>query len=169
MLPILPPPGPRRDASVAEHLLPPERPPSRRVKWIAVIIAGVLVSLALLAAILVLTSPLGPGDCFFIIHVRPEGSNSSVEIAHVCREMLPTSTYLWIRDPEGGIALAATPFSNLTDANWGTNRALYIDADPDEAGIRPGDSVLVERLAYPSGSWVAVADLAGSYDMGALQ
>ncbi len=104
----------------------------------------------------VLSTP--PRIDMMTLTVQTRGENWSLEVVTVSAGKLPERTYLLIRDSQGGIALAPTPWANLTMAAWAEHKAFYQDASPAVAEIRAGDLLLVSRLAYPAGSQVAISD-----------
>ena len=85
------------------------------------------------------------------VAVNQAGANWSIEILTAPAGEFPTSTYLRIWDSLGSPSLARTAFSNLTVAHWDVYRVVYRDAYPGVTEIRPSDSILIDRAAYPSG------------------
>jgi flagellin-like protein len=116
----------------------------------------VAITVVLAAVLYVMVSGLigGPGTTPVAmgVNIRQTGANWSVEIATAPSGKVPTLTYLLIKDQNGVIKLAKTAFSALTLANWNTNKAQFQDANPSVTDIRAGDSLLIDRVTYPSGT-----------------
>lgn len=102
------------------------------------------------------------------ITVRPAGANLSLDFIAVPPGLLPTSTHLLMRNPSGAVVLTEVAFSSLTTAHWGTYRVLYRHANSDAVEIASGDSLLVNREAYPAGSTFVIEDGARVLTSGSL-
>ena len=157
------------------YYVPPRRDDSSKVLIIVLVVIVVVVAATVgLAAVFyfmvsgLLTDGGGPGPRAMGVSVQatPDGTNWSVVIQTGPSGELPASTYLLIRNPQGVIVLSRTSFSGLT---WPTNHAVYADASPTVTEIRPGDSLLISRTTYPSGSQIEISDDAGVLTSRTLQ
>ncbi len=124
----------------------------------------VAITVVLAAVVYVMVSVIlrpPPDIVTMTVSIDARGSNWSVEVIQSAPGLTPATTYLLVRDAQGGIALARTPWSSLTLANWGTYRAAYQDANPADPDIRAGDSLVLDRTRYPTGSSIEVLSDSG--------
>ncbi len=166
MMPVRPPPYPIRQASRGSA--PPYAVPLHASSgWRS---AGIILAVVLVVSITTVGAwavmRVECLDCcvdcwqpptYMSWYVRATDGNWTIESVHAPPGMLPASTFLQVRDASGVTSLERTPFSDLSEANWASLRALYLDANPGDPGIRPGDSLVLERAAFPEGSTFTIS------------
>ncbi len=132
----------------------------------------VAITVVLAAVLYVMVSGLltgpgtGPRAMAVNIRLTADGSNWSVEITQIPSGEQPATTYLLVRSNQGVIILAKTGFSTLT---WNANKAIYQDANAQKTEVASGDSLLLWKTTYPSGSVIEISDDAGTLTSRTLQ
>ena len=122
----------------------------------------VAITVVLAAVLYVMVSGLisGPGAGPRALGLNPisAGTNWSLEFTTVPAGLVPSTTFLLVRDQNGALQLARTAFTAL---DWTGEQCLYQDANPSEAEIRAGDSLVLNKAQYPSGTRIEISDNAG--------
>ncbi len=132
----------------------------------------VAITVVLAAVLYVMVSGLltgpgtGPRAMAVNIRLTADGSNWSVEITQIPSGEQPSTTYLLVRSNQGVIILAKTGFSTLT---WNVNKAIYQDANGQKTEVASGDSLLLWKTRFPSGSVIEISDDAGTLTSRTLQ
>jgi len=124
----------------------------------------VAITVVLAAVLYVMVSVIlrpPPDIVTMTVSVEARGTNWSVEVIQAAPGQVPSATYLLVRNPGGGIALARTPWTNLAPGNWATYKAAYQDANPADPNIVAGDSLLLDRERYPVGSSIEILSDSG--------
>ncbi len=103
----------------------------------------------------------GPHTLGLNIIRSPDEMNWSVELTSVPPGLMPSSTYVQIRNSTGGVLLSKVQFSALTAAAWNTYEAEYVDNNPSNAALLPADVLLSDRATYPTGSVLEISDFVG--------
>jgi len=135
----------------------------------------VAITVVLAAVLYVMVSGLltgpgtGPRAMAVNIRLTADGSNWSVEITQIPSGEQPATTYLLVRSNQGVITLAKTPFGGTNGLTWNANKAIYQDANPTKTEVSAGDSLLLFKTTYPSGSVIEISDDAGTLTSRTLQ
>ena len=92
------------------------------------------------------------------VTVARDGANWSVTFTEVPAGRLPSEMYLLIRNASGGIVFLRTSFSDLTTANWSTDRILYVDGNPGVPEVMRGDGLRIDLASYQEESVIEISD-----------
>jgi len=134
-----------------------------------ILMVAITVVLAAVLYVMVMTIIVPPEKiATMTVSIQQRGESWSVEVISAPSNPLPSSTYLLVRDPDGVLLLATTLWSELTQKNWETYKALYQDANPTSEAIRTGDSLLLSVAAYPAGSSIVIMSDSGQMASGKL-
>jgi flagellin-like protein len=146
------------------------RKDERAVSPVIATILMVAITVVLAAVLYVMVSGLiagpGGGPRAMGINAVSAGTNWSVEFIDVPTGLVPATTYLLVRDSSGGLQLARTTFASL---DWTGEQVVFQDANPGESEIKAGDSLLMSKSQYPSGSRIEISDDLGSLASRTLQ
>ncbi|OGS51023.1 MAG: hypothetical protein A3K65_05915 [Euryarchaeota archaeon RBG_16_68_12] len=135
-----------------------------------ILMVAITVVLAAVLYVMVSAFIIRPPDIgTMTVSVRQRGQNWSVEVVQAQTNPVPASTFLLVKDPNGALRLARTPWASLTQASWGANKAFYQDANPADPTIRTGDSLLLSAAAYPAGSTIEISSDTTQLFSGLLQ
>ncbi len=153
---------------------PPYYPPPRTSDGskVLVVVAIVVIVFVVLPAVVagalfflvsgfLSTQPPGAHTMGVSIQTTADGLNWSVRIESTTSGETPETTDLLIRNDLGTLSLPRTPFAAFTPPSWPTYRVLFQDANPGTPSVAPGDSLLISKLAYPSGSVMEISDASG--------
>ncbi len=142
---------------------PPQPAKDTAGKSIAVVIVVIVIVIvaviaAVAAAFYLLAAPAINNANQLRVVVTPGSENWTVTVFTAPSGLLPSTTYLTILSPTGGITLARTSFSSL---NWPTHHVEYDHQNPLSSQIGVGDQLTIDNVRYATGSVMQVSTNSG--------
>ncbi len=124
----------------------------------------VAITVVLAAVLYVMVSGLltgpgtGPRAMGVNIQASSDGSNWTVTVQTTPAGETPAGTFILIRSVSGTVQLQRKAFSLVT---WATDKVVFQKADTTTTNLGPGDTLLISRTVYISGSQIEISDAAG--------
>ena len=104
--------------------------------------------------------PAGPRFLGTAVSSSTDGANWTVTFPFGPADLRPETTYLLVRNNVGNIILPKMSFGWLS---WRVHGAVFVDASPTVSTLRPGDGLLISKVACPAESVIEISE-----DMGLL-